>query len=93
VPSEVTPPELEATMTENDPKPVTLAALLLATVVLPPLVAATVLRGGPEAPAPHAASCADAVSAPSARRALPRPAEVIKPAPLLACGPVSAVGP
>jgi hypothetical protein len=81
-------------MTENDPKPATLAALLLATVILPPLVAATVLRGEPEAPARHAAFCSDAGPAPSAPVTPVRPAESTAAAPLLACGPaVSAVTP
>jgi len=82
-------------MTEHDPHPATLAALLLATVILPPLVAATVLRGEPEAPAPHvaAAFCADAGPAPSARPA-PVRAQRVEPAPLLACSPaLSAVTP
>ena len=73
-------------MTEHDPHPATLAALLLATVILPPLVAATVLRGEPEAPAPHAAFCADAGPNPSPRPAPVRPAKRVEPAPLLACG-------
>ncbi|HWP08645.1 MAG TPA: hypothetical protein VNN72_23045 [Polyangiaceae bacterium] len=80
-------------MTENDPKLTTLAALLLATVVLPPLVAATVLRGEPEAPKPHAAFCADAGTAPKAALVPVRPTKPAEPAPLLACGPVSAVSP
>jgi hypothetical protein len=80
-------------MTENDPTLTTLAALLLATVVLPPLVAATVLRGEPEAPRQHAAFCADATSAPQATSTPARIEKSPAPAPLLACGPVSAVTP
>lgn len=80
-------------MTENDPKLTTLAALLLATVVLPPLVAATVLRGEPEAPKAHAAFCADAGAAPKATPAPARVSKSLEPAPLLACGSVSAVTP
>jgi len=88
-------------MTENDPKPTTLAALLLATVVLPPLVAATVLRGEPalrsepQAPARHAALCADAGPAPSAPAVVAaRPVKPTAEKPLLACGAaVSAVTP
>jgi len=80
-------------MTETNPNIASLAALLLAAVVLPPLVAATMLRGGsePVTPAPHAAFCAD--SAP-AKVAPPAPAAVVPAAPALACGPaVASVAP
>jgi len=45
-------------MTQTNPNPASLAALLLAAVTLPPLVAA-LLNGPAEAPAPHAAFCAE----------------------------------
>ena len=70
-------------MTETNPNPATLAALLLAAAMLPPLVAA--LLGGPaEAPASHATFCADAPVAPAIAKA--RPAATPPAEPVLACG-------
>lgn len=76
-------------MTQTNPNLASLAALILAAVVLPPLVAATLLRGGPEAPAHHAAFCAEeAPATPSAPVSPPAPAAAT-PAPVLACGPTT----
>jgi hypothetical protein len=73
-------------MTQTNPNLASLAALILAAVVLPPLVAATLLRGGPEAPAQHAAFCSEAAPTPAAPASPPAPAVT---EPVLACGPTT----
>lgn len=83
-------------MIETNPSTWSLVALLLAAVALPPLVAATLLRGEPEtkatapAPAHHAAFCAEAAPAPVTA---PTPVAVAVTEPVLACGSVGSVTP